>query len=71
MRSSEVDGLRGLLETLKLLKHQPPKPKFCPHCRGHKIFPASNLGILPTTYKCRDCGYEGSVVIEIEPEEDQ
>lgn len=63
-----MDGLRGLLETLKLIKHHAPKPKFCPQCKGHNIYPTSNLGILPTVYKCRDCKYEGSIALEIDPE---
>jgi len=65
-----VDALRGLWETLKQLRHQPPTPKFCPKCRGHKIYPRSTMGILPMKYVCRDCGYEGSIVLEIDPEED-
>ncbi len=63
-----MDGLRGLLETLKLLKHNMPKPKLCPQCKGHNIYPTSNLGILPTVYRCRDCEYEGSLVLEIDSE---
>ena len=66
-----MTGLKGLWETLKQIRHRRPKPKFCPRCKGHKIYPTSSLGILPTTYRCSDCGYEGILVIEIdrEPEE--
>ena len=51
------------------MKHSSPRPKFCPKCKGHRIYPISTLGILPETYRCRDCGYEGSFFLEIEPEE--
>lgn len=63
-----MDGLRGLLETIKLIRHRRPRPKFCPKCKSHNIKPVSILGILPMSYKCRDCGYEGSIVLEIDSE---
>jgi len=63
-----VTGLKRLLETLKHIRHSRPRPKFCPKCRGHNIYPASMLGILPTTYRCRDCGYEGILVLEVDRE---
>ncbi|MCW4035648.1 MAG: transposase [Candidatus Bathyarchaeota archaeon] len=62
-------GLRGLWDTIKKMKHSSPRPKFCPKCKGHRIYPITTLGILPETYRCRDCGYEGSFFLEIEPEE--
>jgi predicted RNA-binding Zn-ribbon protein involved in translation (DUF1610 family) len=66
-----VKNLKGFWETLKQIKHRSPKPKFCPRCKGHNIYPKSNLGILPTTYTCRDCGYEGVLVLEIDLESDE
>ena len=66
-----MDGLRDLLETIKHIRHRDPQPKFCPRCKGHNIYPTSIAGILPTTYRCMDCGYEGILVLEadVEPEE--
>jgi len=64
-----VANPRGLLDTLKQLRHRKPNPKFCPACKGHNIYPQSILGILPTTYVCRDCGYTGVVAFEIDPEQ--
>jgi predicted RNA-binding Zn-ribbon protein involved in translation (DUF1610 family) len=65
-----VEGLKGLWETLKQFKHQSPQPKFCPKCKGSNIYPASSLGgLLPTVYKCNNCGYEGHLVFELDPEE--
>lgn len=69
-RSSEVEGLRQLWNTLKKMRYGSPQPKFCPKCMGHNIRINSLPGILPPTYKCLDCGYEGCLVFEIEPEED-
>ena len=64
-----MEALRGFWETLKQARHQMPRPKFCPKCRGHNIYPNPTMGILPTTYRCRDCGYEGPLVLEIDPDE--
>lgn len=66
-----MDGLKGLWETLKQIRHQMPRPKFCPKCKGHNVYSNPTLGVLPTTYRCRDCGYEGPLVIEIDPEEER
>jgi len=65
-----VEGLKGLWQTLKQFRHQLPKPKFCPRCKGHNVYSDSILGILPTTYICRDCGYKGNIILEIDTEED-
>jgi len=65
-----VTGLKGLWETLKQIRHRRPQPKFCPVCKGPNIYPTSTLGILPTTYKCRDCEYEGVLVLEVDQEPD-
>ncbi|MFQ6052752.1 MAG: hypothetical protein ACE5OO_00795 [Candidatus Bathyarchaeia archaeon] len=60
--------LKGIWEILKQVRHRRPQPKFCPSCRGHNIISISKLGILPTTYICRDCGYRGTLFLEIDPE---
>lgn len=37
------------------------KKTFCPHCKSNKIkYEDPQLSI----WKCRNCGYEGSIVIE-------
>lgn len=61
--------MKGLLDTFKNIRHKSPQPKFCPKCKGHRIYPISTLGILPAIYRCKDCGYESSIFLEIEPEE--
>jgi predicted RNA-binding Zn-ribbon protein involved in translation (DUF1610 family) len=59
--------IKGIFETLKKVKHSSPTPKFCPKCKGHQIFPRQTFGILPLKYQCRDCDYEGTLVLELEP----
>ena len=58
--------LKGLIGILKQIKSRKPRPKFCPVCKGHNIYPTSILGFLPTTYACGDCGYRGVIALEIE-----
>jgi predicted RNA-binding Zn-ribbon protein involved in translation (DUF1610 family) len=69
-RSSSVGGFKDFLEVFKRLKYSEPQPKFCPVCKGHNIYPMTTFGILPAVYRCADCGYEGAVALEIEPEEE-
>ena len=57
------------MDILKQVKHQSPQPKFCPSCRSHNIFPKESYGMFPTTYSCRDCDYEGNVVLEMDSED--
>ena len=65
-----MDVLREITEILQSIKHKSPQPKFCPNCKSHKIYPNPSFGILPTTYSCRECEYEGTIVLEIELEKD-
>lgn len=66
MRSSSLSWLKNLKDTLKLLKHSKPKPVFCPKCNGSNISADSLYGVLPSMYNCRDCGYNGLVILERE-----
>jgi predicted RNA-binding Zn-ribbon protein involved in translation (DUF1610 family) len=65
-----LDVLREIAETLQSIKRRSPQPKFCPNCKSHKIYPNPSFGILPTTYSCKECEYEGTIVLEIESEKD-
>jgi predicted RNA-binding Zn-ribbon protein involved in translation (DUF1610 family) len=67
-KSSNPDAKNGLLETLRKVRHRSPQPKFCPRCQGHNIYANQNFGLLPLTYRCRDCGYEGPLILELELE---
>jgi predicted RNA-binding Zn-ribbon protein involved in translation (DUF1610 family) len=66
-----VTTLRDLWRTITKVRHRGPQPKFCPMCGGHRVYSEPNFGILPTVYRCRDCSYEGPLVVEIEPDEGQ
>ncbi|MFH2111966.1 MAG: hypothetical protein ABIJ47_11990 [Candidatus Bathyarchaeota archaeon] len=63
--------LKGLMDTLKSTKYRAPNPVFCPNCRSHRVKLKESYGILPHTYRCEDCGYEGPLVLELEPEEEE
>jgi hypothetical protein len=30
-----------------------------------------SYGILPRNYRCEDCGYQGPLTLELEPEEEE
>jgi predicted RNA-binding Zn-ribbon protein involved in translation (DUF1610 family) len=64
-----VEHLRGFFDILKQVKHQKPQLKFCPSCMSTKIYPKESYGMFPPTYSCRDCDYEGYIVLEKDPED--
>ena len=64
-------SLKGLIDTLKRTRHRTLKPVFCPNCRSHRVKLKESYGMLPPTYSCVDCGYEGTLVLELEPEEEE
>lgn len=59
-----------IIEILKKSKHSSPKPVFCPSCNSPKIRLKESYGILPQLYHCENCGYEGTLVLELEPEDE-
>jgi transcription elongation factor Elf1 len=63
--------LQNIREVLKSLKHGKPSKIYCPRCCSPKISLSSGLDIwlTPKKYVCEDCGYMGSLVMEIEKEE--
>ena len=63
-----MPGLKGLADKLFKVRHRAPRPVFCPNCRSHKIKLKESYGILPHVYRCSECGYEGSLVLELEEE---
>jgi len=56
--------LQDIREVLGMLSHRGPKAVYCPKCTSAKIYSFS-----PKMYKCEDCGYIGSIVMELEKEE--
>lgn len=60
--------LKGLADKLFKVRHRAPRPFFCPKCSSHKIKLKESYGILPQVYRCSECGYEGSLILELEEE---
>lgn len=40
---------------------------YCPICRGREIFPVAG-GYCGQVYLCKDCGYRGSFILELDDE---
>ena len=54
-------------ETLRKIRHRNPQPVFCPRCESSQIKQVAGFGILTGKYRCNACGYEGTIVLELEP----
>jgi DNA-directed RNA polymerase subunit M len=55
------DNAKSLLNTHKSEKHM-SKAKFCPRCGSPRI--DFLIYYRPSLWKCQECGYEGSFLIE-------
>ena len=65
----KIDDVRDLFKTIK---HRRPTMIFCPRCGSPKIKLATGLtigGLAPKQYYCEECGYVGTVVMELEEDE--
>lgn len=60
----------GIRDIFKNTKHRKPSQIFCPRCCSPKIQLNSSLDLwlTPKNYYCEDCGYQGIIVMELEPE---
>ncbi len=38
---------------------------YCPVCKSPEVFPAAG-GYIGQVYQCKDCGYRGSFVLEVD-----
>jgi transposase-like protein len=38
---------------------------YCPNCKSQEVFPVAG-GCVGQIYLCKDCGYRGSFVLEID-----
>ena len=47
--------------------------KICPRCGGQSLKPISSISgwLTPITYICGECGYKGSLILEVECIEDK
>jgi predicted RNA-binding Zn-ribbon protein involved in translation (DUF1610 family) len=66
--------MSSFIDALKNLKHSRTMPLACPACGSYRIRQQGSLSgwLLPPVYACLQCGYLGSLVLELEeaPEED-
>lgn len=65
--------MSSFFEALKSLKHSGPVPLACPSCGSVRIRPRGSLSgwLLPPVYVCLQCGYVGSLVVELEETENE
>jgi len=64
--------LENIREVLNTLKHRKPTAIYCPRCTSPKINLSSSFDIwlMPKKYLCKECGYLGPIVMELEKEEE-
>ncbi len=70
-KAQNMTILGTIREVLKTAKHRRPSRIYCPRCASPKIHLSSSLDmwLTPRKYVCDDCGYNGSIVMELEKEE--
>jgi predicted RNA-binding Zn-ribbon protein involved in translation (DUF1610 family) len=63
--------LQDMREVLKTLKRRKPSKKYCPKCGSSDIHLSRGMDYWLTTlkYMCKNCGYSGPIVMELEKEE--
>jgi hypothetical protein len=63
----------NIRDVLKTIKHKKPTQIFCPRCGSPKLRLSSSLDywLTPQKYFCSECGYIGSVFMELEKEEEK
>lgn len=66
----KLDDIR---EVFKTVRHRKPCHIFCPRCASPKINLTTGLAIwlTPKQYYCEDCGYVGTIVMELEEEKEE
>jgi DNA-directed RNA polymerase subunit RPC12/RpoP len=64
--------LGNIRDVLKTVKHSKPSQIFCPRCGSPKLSLSSSLDywLTPQKYICSECGYVGSIFMELEKEEE-
>jgi rubredoxin len=63
----------SLRDVLKSIKHSKPKQIYCPRCGSPKLQLSSTLDyfLTPQKYCCNNCGYVGTVFMELEKETEE
>jgi hypothetical protein len=64
-----LDNVRDVFKTMK---HSKPSQVYCPKCGSPKLSLSSSMDywLTPQKYFCSNCGYIGSVFMELEKEEE-
>jgi hypothetical protein len=64
---------KDITEVLKNLRRGRSGLKLCPVCQSSELEVVSSLsiGLTPTQYICKKCGYTGPLFIEIEKDNNQ
>ena len=65
--------MSSFFDALRNLKHSGTLPKACPACGSVLIKQQGSLGgwLLPPVYACQQCGYVGSLIMELESVEEE
>jgi len=63
--------MRELGKVFRVLKHRKPSKKYCPRCGSPEIqlIMDFGFGFTPQKYVCKNCGYVGPIVMELEKAE--
>jgi transposase-like protein len=63
--------LQNIRDVFKTIKHAKPTQIYCPRCASPKLTLSSSLDywLTPQKYLCKDCGYMGTIYMELEKEE--
>ncbi|XES76519.1 MAG: hypothetical protein ACBZ72_10080 [Candidatus Bathyarchaeia archaeon] len=63
--------LSNIRDVFRAIKHKKPTQIFCPRCGSPKLRLSSSFDywLLPQRYVCSECGYVGTVFMELEKEE--
>jgi len=66
-----IQQTKEFLGLLKRLKHRGKTLKVCPICGSTNIRLSSKFDgwLTPIQYVCKDCGYKGPIILELEEEE--
>jgi len=67
-----VGILKNLNEILRSMKRRKQTIKLCPRCGSPKLKLSSSFDIwlTPEQYVCKNCGYKGPIIMEIEEKEE-
>ncbi|MGD8545443.1 MAG: hypothetical protein PVH12_04635 [Candidatus Bathyarchaeota archaeon] len=63
-----MELLQNMRELFKMLSRRKPTRIFCPGCGSQNIHLSNSLNywLTPKKYICKDCGYIGPIVMELE-----